>query len=385
MKKISRITILIVIVWSLVLISLTVFGVSIFSSREKYLSSVTTFIQKNIPFLNKKYQGPNGLAKREVVQEESSIVSVVDTVSPSVVSIVVKTTGFSPLSGPAVSESGIGTGFIVSVNGLIVTNSHVVDDPTGEYSVVLKDGTTYEVSKVHLDEFSDLAILEISARNLPVVTFGDSEGLKVGQTAIAIGNALGKYQNTVTVGVISGIARELRASGGLGDSKVYEDAIQTDAALNPGNSGGPLLNSAGDVVGINVATTFGAENISFAIPVNNLKPILESFLKEGKIVKAYLGVSYTVISKELAAIRSLPEGAFVSSVLNNSPAKKAGIVRGDIIKKLDGKDVNSQVSLGKLVSQKKPGDKVDMVMDRDGKEVKLNVTLEQVPENLNNN
>ncbi|KKS21262.1 MAG: HtrA2 peptidase, partial [candidate division WWE3 bacterium GW2011_GWA1_41_8] len=178
-----------------------------------------------------------------------------------------------------------------------------------------------------------------------------------------------------------GVARELTATSGLGGSSTtYEGAIQTDAALNPGNSGGPLLNSAGQVIGINVATTRGADNIGFAIPVNTLKPILESFLAEGRIIRPYMGVSYTMITKEIASLRRLPEGAFVSRVVVDSPARKAGLERGDIIVKFGGKDVAGDNSLSRLISGSKVGDRVDLVIDRSGQQQDLSVTLEEAPQ-----
>lgn len=315
------------------------------------------------------------------ILEESTTISVVEKVSPAVVSIVVKTIDFDLFSGPSLSEAGIGTGFIVDSSGLIVTNSHVVDNARGEYSVVLKDGSTYEVEQIHLDPATDLAILEIIGRDLPIVELGDSDSLKVGQTAIAIGNALGMYQNTVSVGVVSGVSRQVSAGGGFSNrATLTENAIQTDAALNPGNSGGPLLNSAGQVIGINFATTFGADNVSFALPINSLKPLLEIFLKEGKIVRPYIGISYTIITKEIAALRRLPEGAFVSRVLVDSPADKAGIQRGDIITKFDGEQIGSTLSIASAVAKKRIGDKVDIEVDRGGETIALEVTLEESPE-----
>ena len=328
----------------------------------------------------KKYEGPVEIVNQKIVQEESETISVVDKVSPAVVSIVVKTTDFDIFSGfTDTYESGIGTGFIVDSNGLIITNSHVVNDPNGEYSVVLKDGTTYSVDKIHLDEYSDIAILEITARNLPTVEFGDSDSLKVGQKAIAIGNALGRFDNTVTVGVISGTAREVQASSGFGQRKTYENVIQTDAALNPGNSGGPLLNSSGQVIGVNVATTLGAENIGFAIPVNVVKPILASFIEKGKIVRPYLGVSYVLITKELAKSRNMPEGAYVSSVMQNSPADKAGLKRGDIILKVNDEKITGENTLSKVISTLEVGDKVTLTIDRSGKELTISATLAEMP------
>lgn len=330
-----------------------------------------------------KQQYSQSFVTQEVVQEESQVIDVVDKVSPAVVSIVVKTIDFDFFSGPITDESGIGTGFIVESGGLVVTNSHVVDNVNGEYSVVLKDGTTYEVDKIHLDEQNDLAILEITARDLPKVELGDSDKLRVGQKAIAIGNALGRFQNTVTVGVVSGIGRNIVASGGFGlNPKTYESVIQTDAAINPGNSGGPLLNIAGQVIGINVATSSGADNISFAIPVNTLKPILESFIKEGRIIKPYLGVSYTMIGKEIAAIRRLPEGAFVSRVAKGTPAEKAGLQRGDIITKFQGKSLSTAYSLGQAIAKQKVGDEVTLTVDRGGEPREFRVILAEMPQNL---
>lgn len=330
-----------------------------------------------------QYSAPRVVTKQQVVDEESTVINAVEKVSPAVVSIVVKTVSFDFFSGPITSDQGIGTGFIVDSNGLIVTNSHVVDDPRGEYTVVMNDGTTYEVSKIHMDEVSDLAILEISARGLPAVEFADSDGLKVGQMAIAIGNALGQYQNTVTVGVISGISRQLQATSGFGDVKTYENVIQTDAALNPGNSGGPLVNSTGQVIGINVATSIGADNISFAIPVNTLVPILDGFLAEGRIVRPYLGVTYTMVTSEISEIRDMPVGAFISTVVPQSPASKAGLERGDIITKINGAELNEENSLSSVISKSKVGDKLNLVVDRLGKELNLTAEAEAAPENFN--
>lgn len=324
----------------------------------------------------------NTLIKQEVVQEESVVTKVVEDVSPAVVSIVAKTVEFDYFSGPSRQESGIGTGFIVESSGLIVTNSHVVNNDQAQYNIVLKDGTTYEVEEIHLDELSDLAFLEVTARGLPTVSLGDSDVLKVGQQAIAIGNALGQFQNTVTVGVVSGVARQIQAGGGGMATKNYESVIQTDAALNPGNSGGPLLNSAGQVIGVNVASTVGADNISFAIPVNTLKPLLEGFLKEGKIVRPYIGVYYVMISKEIAQIRNLPEGAYISRVIKASPADKAGIKRGDIITEVDGKKLDSTLGLASVLSKQKVGANVDITIDREGKSMTMKVTLEEVPTSL---
>lgn len=379
----KRLRIIAGIIWVLtfILIILSLYSISGQNPTEKgLLADLYHKFSDSLSLKKGRGESAANITKQKVVQEESAVIDVVDKVSPAVVSILIKTTSFDFFSGPSTYESGIGTGFIVDSTGLVVTNSHVVDDPSGEYTVVLNDGKDYKVEKIHLDESSDIAILEITARGLPKVELGDSASLKVGQKAIAIGNALGKFSNTVTVGVISGIARELEAVSGSGTQKVYEDVIQTDAALNPGNSGGPLLNSAGQVVGINVATTFGADNISFAIPVNTLKPILEGFLKEGKIVKPYMGISYKMITKEIASLNQIPEGAYIAAVIPGSPADKAGLKRGDVITKFNDSVIDGKASLSKLISESKVGDDADLIVDRDGKTLKISVKLEQAPE-----
>src|SRR3989338_6004846 len=217
------------VIWLLVFVSILLVVTSVYGGNKIDLKGLFNRSSSGLNEIKEKV-----ITRQEVVEEESAIIDVVDKVSPSVVSIIVKTVTFDLFSGPTASEEGIGTGFIVSPNGLIVTNSHVVDSVDGQYSVVLKDGTSYDVESINLDEQSDLAILQIAGRNLPAVQLGDSDILKVGQKAIAIGNALGRFQNTVTTGVVSGVGRQLTASSGLGgDSKVYESVIQTDAAINP--------------------------------------------------------------------------------------------------------------------------------------------------------
>jgi serine protease Do len=379
------ILVLLVIIFGVVFYPVLKFNYDLLSDR---LGGLISLLKENtsnwLSGLSKNdYKGPAEIVGQKIVQEESETIDVIEKVSPSVVSVVVKTINFNLFSGDTTTyESGIGTGFIVDSNGLIITNSHVVNDPRSEYSVVLKDGTTYSVNKIHLDNYSDIAILEITARNLPTVEFGDSASLKVGQRAIAIGNALGKYDNTVTVGVVSGVAREVRASSGFGEEKVYENVIQTDAALNPGNSGGPLLNSSGQVIGVNVATTFGAENIGFAIPVNVVKPILSSFIENGRIIRPYLGVSYVIITKDMAVLRDMPEGAYVSSVIQGSPADDAGLKRGDIIIKINENEVTSENTLAKIINDSKVGDSMRITIDRDNKEIELTAKLKEMPENL---
>lgn len=311
------------------------------------------------------------VTQQKVVSEESAVIDVVEKSSPAVVSIAAQQNVFE--------DSSIGTGFIVESDGLILTNKHVVAAENARYRVILKDGTDYEVSEIHRDPFVDLAILKISASGLPAVTLGDSSTLKVGQTAVAIGNALGKFSNTVTVGVISGIGRGITASSGFGQSEVLDDVIQTDAALNPGNSGGPLLNLSGEVVGINVATTTGAENIGFSIPINAIKPVLADFKIKGRIVRPFLGIEYVIVTEDLSVLRKLPQGAFIQRVVSGTPAEEAGLKVGDIVTKIDDEAINEQNTLAQVTRIHKVGDKLQLTVDRNGEVLALTVTLGEAP------
>lgn len=384
MKK-RTIILLLIVLFGIIFLPILKFNYHILRDRLSSFSfpqikdKIASFFTGN----KTKYKGPSEIIGQRIIEEESETIDVIEKVSPSVVSVVIKTVNIDFFSGSSMTyESGIGTGFIVDSNGLVITNSHVVDNSGAEYSVVLKDGSTYEVDKIHKDSYSDIAILEITARGLPTVEFGDSESLKVGQRAIAIGNALGRFDNTVTVGVVSGIAREVQASSGFGQAKTYENVIQTDAALNPGNSGGPLLNSSGQVIGVNVATTMGAENIGFAIPVNVVKPILSSFIENGKIVRPYLGVSYVVITKEISELRDMPIGAYVSTVVPVSPAEEAGLQRGDIITKIGDEDITGENTLAEIINKSKVGDRLKLTVDREGSEMVIYATLDDMPENF---
>lgn len=319
------------------------------------------------------------VTNQKVVSEESAVIEVVEKSSPAVVSIVSRQVVFNPFTGPASEESGIGTGFIIESNGKIITNRHVVSASNARYRVVLKDGTDYEVSEIQRDPFLDLAILKINAQDLPTVSLGDSDKLKVGQTVVAIGNALGRFTNTVTVGVVSGIGRGITASSGLGRSEVLDDVIQTDAALNPGNSGGPLLNLSGQVIGINVATTEGADNIGFSIPVNALKSVLEGYQARGRIVRPFLGVEYVIVTEDLSVLRKLPQGAFIQRVVEGTPADKAGLKAGDIITRIDGKDISEENTLAKVIRSHQVDDVLKLTVDRNGEAVELSATLGEAP------
>src|SRR3989344_2078315 len=320
---------------------------------------------------------------RTVIQEENAIISVVEKVSSSVVAIGVTqrvVNPFDPFAIPKNQDSTIGTGFVVSEKGIIVTNKHVVSQPGVKYSVLTKDEQKYEVKRIYRDPVSDLAIVQIDPNELGALELGDSSQLKVGQTAIAIGNALGRLTNTVTTGIISGLGRKVVAGDAYGSTESLDNLIQTDAAINPGNSGGPLLNSAGQVIGVNVATTEGAQNIGFAIPIESVKPIIDEFVNTGAVTRAYMGIRYRVITKDVAILNEVPQGAYIQEIVAGSPAEKSGIKVGDIITKIDGRGVSSDNTIADSIRSKKPGQNVSVEIWSEGNSTRtINVTLEQAP------
>lgn len=281
-------------------------------------------------------------------------------------------------------EVGGGSGFIISSDGLIITNKHVVADASASYTVITNDGKKYDATVLARDPNQDLAVIRIKAAGLPVVTLGDSDGIALGETAIAIGNALGEFSNTVSVGVVSGLARTVTASSpdGSGEETI-QGVIQTDAAINPGNSGGPLLDLRGEVIGINTAVASNAQGIGFAIPINRAKHDINSVQATGNIQTPYLGVRYLAITPDVAQSQKLPvdQGALVQGSSNapavqpNSPAAKAGLRSGDIITAVNGQAVDSGHPLGNLIGDRNIGDTVTLTILRGGKTTTLSVTL----------
>lgn len=326
---------------------------------------------------------PEPKETRTVVQEENAVISAVEKSSPSVIAIGVTRrviNPFDPFALPKNQDSTIGTGFVVSEKGIIVTNKHVVADTGTKYTVVTKDNQKYEVRKIYRDPILDLAIVQIDATNLKALDLGDSSKLKVGQTVIAIGNALGKFTNTVTTGVVSGLGRKVVAGDPFGGAtESLDDLIQTDAAINPGNSGGPLLNSAGQVIGVNVATTEGAQNIGFAVPINSVKAIVDEFVVKGSVSRPFLGVRYRFIAKDVAILNEVPQGAFVQEVVAGGPAEKAGIKNGDIITKINGESVDSENKISEIIQKASIGQKIELEIWRDNKTMKVEATLSELP------
>lgn len=313
---------------------------------------------------------------------EQDITGAVNKVSKSVVSVVTEVRSRSYL-GTQVGE-GAGTGVIVSKNGYILTNKHVIDGAS-DIGIVTSDGTTYDnVTVVGTDPLNDVAYLKIGRVNdLPVAELGDSNSVRVAQEVIAIGNSLGQYQNTVTSGIISGKGRPVTAEAGDGGTETLTDLLQTDAAINPGNSGGPLINTSGQVIGINTAIAAEAQGIGFAIPVNATKGMLKSILKDGKAERAYLGVNYVAITPEVTKEYSLnvSEGAYVrggegsAAVVDGSPADKAGLRENDIILKVNDENVGENGGLGSLVAAYAPGETITLTIKRGNDTRTVEVTL----------
>jgi serine protease Do len=350
--------------------------------------------------------------------EESAVIAAVDKASPSVVSIIIskdvsKINSFfsdpfsmDPFFNPFGSgsaqqgqgssggtsggstqkqEIGGGSGFIVSSDGLIATNKHVVSDQSASYTVMTNDGKKYDAQVLALDPANDVAILKIAATNLPVLKLGDSSNLKIGQTVIAIGNSLGEFRNTVSKGIISGLKRNVTAGSGFGDTEQLSEVIQTDAAINPGNSGGPLLDINGQVIGVNVAMAEGAQNVGFALPVDIMKKDIDSVKAKGKIVTPFLGIRYMPLTADIAKQNNLPYsyGALVIrgqqvtdfAVAPGSPADKAGIVENDIILEVNGTKIDDSHQLGDLISKFNVGDTITLKIWDKGQEKTVQVTL----------
>ncbi len=287
--------------------------------------------------------------------------------------------------GTEKQEISSGTGFIVSSEGHLITNKHVVSDAGADYTVFLNDGRKKAAQVLARDPINDLAVLKIEGTGYSAVRLGDSSKVKIGQAAIAIGNALGEFRNTVSVGVVSGLHRTVIARGAGVGPETLQELIQTDAAINPGNSGGPLLNLRGEVIGINTAMAQGAENIGFAIPVNKAKRDLESVRTEGKIIYPFLGVRYVVITKEVQEKEKLGRdygvllmsGESDPAVVSGSPAEKAGLKEKDIILEFNGERITPEQTLSSFIQKYQVGQEVTLKIFRDGKEFEVKATLEE--------
>lgn len=337
-------------------------------------------------------------AQQQIILNESQLInSVAKDVGESVVSVDVTSQsagggffGFDP-----VQQQSAGTGIIISADGYIITNRHVVPAGTSTVNVTLSDGTQLKdvtvVGRTNDSDPLDVAFLKIKdtlGKKLTAAKIGDSTKVQVGDKVIAIGNALGQFQNTVTAGIVSGFGRNLTAQDGL-NGESLQNLFQTDAAINPGNSGGPLVNINGEVIGINTAIAGGqAQNIGFAIPINDVQGLINSVLTKGKLLRPYLGIRYVSLTDDYAYQYNLTvkRGAYIApsasgdAIISGSPAEKAGLKEKDIITKIDNIAIDEKNSLISIIGRKNVGDQVTLTVIRDGKELSLKATLEQVPQ-----
>ncbi len=429
-KKIDK-KVLVFSVLSLILGGFLVLSLTAPQVQAGFLGDVWNSIKK--PFVEEERAGdseePPKLTDREkkevetevplykpALDYEQAVIAAVKKASPAVVSItvsknvpIIENCPFSPFSnlppefqqffgndffqfsqpcekGTELREVGGGSGFIVSSDGLVVTNKHVVSDTKASYTVFTNDGKKYDAKILARDPVLDLAVLKIGAARLATVELGDSDSVQLGQTAIAIGNALAEFRNTVSVGVISGLSRNVTASGG-GTVERISGVIQTDAAINPGNSGGPLLNLKGQVLGINTAIVSGAQNIGFAIPINQAKRDISSVKTTGEIQAPYLGVRYIAVTPDLAKKENLAVdyGALIRGnedgpgVEPGSPAAQAGLLAEDIILEINTKKIDKDRGLAEIVSELNVGQTVTLKISRGGKVMTFSVTLGKRP------
>lgn len=357
------------------------------------------------------------LETQTIFSQESFVVGAVKKANPAVISIIISKEvpkyeidpnqpqdpfgglfpGFSfnipqyRQNGTEKKQIGGGSGFFVSSDGLIVTNKHVVDQKDVEYTVFTNNGKKHIARVVARDPVLDIALIKIEGTGFPSLSLGNSDTLEIGQSVIAIGNALAEYRNTVSVGVISGLARSITAGTGSGTTEVLDHVIQTDAAINPGNSGGPLLDLSGKVIGVNVAIAQGSQNIGFALPINSVKSVIESVKNTGKIVRPYLGLRYVAITADIKEKNNLTVdyGVLVKAgataaelaVIPGSPADKAGIVENDIILEVDGVKLDDKTSLASVIRGKSIGQVINMKILHRGVEKNVAVTLEVAKDN----
>jgi S1-C subfamily serine protease len=409
------VSLIVVLVTGLIIGAICLANKNLVSRLANYLLS-----KANISF---NTASQSQLPSYEVVPEEARVVNIVEKSNPAVVSIVITKNvpiieqyyqKFNPFGddfwnqffgdnfgfeipqyrqkGTEKKEVGGGSGFFISADGLILTNKHVVSDSDAEYTVLTNDGKKYDAKVIAKDSFLDVAILKIKGNNFPYLSLGDSDKLKLGQTVIAIGNALGEFRNSVSVGVISGLSRTITASDSQGNTESLEKVIQTDAAINPGNSGGPLLDLNGQVIGINVAMETAAENIAFALPINTIKPIIDSVKTYGEIIRPYLGIRYLTIDETVKKKNNLSvdygvlvirgSSADELAVIPGSPADKAGIQENDIILEIDGEKLTTDKSLANIINQHKVGDVIKLKILHKGQEKIIEVKLEKAPQNL---
>lgn len=353
---------------------------------------------------------PQTVVNQVTQLQDDAIVDVVESTTPSVVSIIAKkdVPQYQQLFNSPMDlffgvpqdqrmqqqeqmfekqKVGGGTGFFISDDGMIVTNRHVVADSTAEYTVITSEGTEYPARILAWDDFLDFAVLKVDGENFSAVDLGDSDNIKIGQTVVAIGNSLGEFSHSVSRGIISGVKRDIVAGSGFGDSEQLKGIIQTDAAINFGNSGGPLIDLEGNVIGINTAVAQGAQSIGFAIPINQAMRLIEDVKEDGVISRPFLGIRYVAMTPEIATELNVPyedygvlvvRGRSIAdfAISPGSPADEAGIVENDIILEINGEKIAQDQLLSQLVSQHSVGDTVTLKVWHRGEEKEVEVVLE---------
>jgi len=370
-------------------------GVAGFVLLTNSKSTAVEHLRERLGLNDKDSQVVIPVRQNVTLEESSSVIDAAAKVSPAVVSISANQQVQDFFGRTSTQEVSGGTGFIYTSDGLIVTNKHVVSQSGVQYKVVLADGRIFDATVQSLDPYNDLAIVKIDGKDLPTVDTGSSDSLKVGQYVLAVGNALGEFSNSVSLGIVSAKGRTISAGeqGNTGGSEDLTGLIQTDASVNPGNSGGPLVNMAGQVVGINTAIaspTGSSVGIGFSIPIDSVKTVIDNAIKNGnKIIRPYLGVTYVPVNKSVQQVNNLPvdygawlsagQGATTGAIIANSPASKAGLQDNDIILEVNGDRVDQDNTLQDRLGHYAPGATVTLKIMRSGKEQEVKVTLDKNP------
>lgn len=323
-------------------------------------------------------------ATQPLVSEEEAVIKTYETLLPSVVSILITERVSNDLGQVSLQETGGGTGFFISTDGLIITNKHVVSQKDVNYTVITNTGKEYVGSVLARDPLFDIAIMKVEGGGFKPARLGDSDKIRIGSSVIAIGNVLDEYKNSVTRGIVSGLGRTITASGS-DLTETIEGAIQTDTSINPGNSGGPLVNLQGEVIGINTAINRSGEALGFALPINLAKDALAKFRKYGEIKRTFLGVRYIMLNRYLSFANKLPvqEGAYVlketptgdPTIIPGGPADKAGLKPGDVILEVSGAKLTALNSLSTAISKYEPEQEITLKVLRSGTEIILKAKL----------
>jgi len=374
MKKLFYIVLVLVIGGASAFLGAAAGGFAVFRAVQQQ-TSLPAPIQQNIPA---KSTNPSQTILLNNTDVETAVTTSVQRVGPAVVTVVGTLPGQQTFFGMTGDQTVSGSGFFINDQGYLLTNNHVVEG-TKEVKIVLSDGAEQSATIVGTDQYADIAVLKTNGKVPAVAVLGNSDKLDPGESVIAIGSPLGNFKNTVTVGVVSATGRTIDTGTGF----QIEDLIQTDAAINHGNSGGPLVDLAGEVIGINtlVVRNSGmgdvAEGLGFAIPMNTAQVIAQQIIQQGYFSRPYMGIQFQPISPDIAAQYNLPAkwGVYIMKVSENSPASKAGLKQGDIITKIGDVPIDETHSYVNTLFTYKPGDQTGLTVLRDGREIQIQITL----------